>query len=227
MDPQAVFCHNPACLASGKVGCGNIGVHSKKQQRYICYECKRTFTENKRTAFHRLRYSVEVVTQVITLLAYGCPVQAIVVVFGIDERTVASWQQRAGVHCEQVHQHLVQQPQDLGQVQADEIRVKHQGGVAWLAMAIVVPSRLWVAGAVSRCRDGALIRYLIGQVRQCALYRPLLLCVDGFAAYVSTIRRVFRAPIFTGKQGRPRLRLWCNLCVIQAIKQRAGKPPDA
>ena len=100
MDPQAVFCHNSACPASGKIGCGNIGVHSRKQQRYICHECKQTFTANKGTPFHRLRYSVEVVTQVITLLAYGCPVQAIVVAFGIDERTVASWQHRAGVHCE-------------------------------------------------------------------------------------------------------------------------------
>ena len=75
---------------------------------------------------------VEVVTQVITLLAYGCPLQAIVAAFGIDERTVASWQQRAGEHCQQVHQHLVQHPRDLGQVQADEIRVKYQGGIGWL-----------------------------------------------------------------------------------------------
>ena len=76
MNPQAVFCHNSACPASGKIGCGNIGVHSKKQQRYVCHECKQTFTANTGTAFHRLRYSVEVVTQVITLLAYGGPVQA-------------------------------------------------------------------------------------------------------------------------------------------------------
>ena len=220
MNPQAVFCHNSACPASGKVGCGNIGVQSKKQQRYICHECKQTFTENKGTAFHRLRYSVEVVTQVITLLAYGCPRQAIVVAFGIDERTVASWQQRAGVHCEQVHQHLVQQPQDLGQVQADEIRVKHQGGVAWLAGTCCAFSLVG-----SRCRDGRLIQQLIQQVRQCAVYRPVLLCVDGFAAHASAIRQVFRTPIFAGKRGRPRLRLWCNLCVIQVIKQRAGKHP--
>ena len=92
MDPQQIFCHNPDCPASGKVGCGNIGVHSRKQQRYICHECKTTFTQSKGTPFYRLRYSVEVVSQVITLLAYGCPLQAIVAAFGIDERTVGSWQ---------------------------------------------------------------------------------------------------------------------------------------
>ena len=114
MDPQEIFCHNPDCPASGKVGCGNIGVHSKKQQRYVCHECKRTFTESKGTPFHRLRYPTAVVTRVITLLAYGCPRQAIVVAFGIDERTVATWQQRTGVHCEQVHQALGTTPAGFG-----------------------------------------------------------------------------------------------------------------
>ena len=225
MDPQQIFCHTPACPARGKVGRGNIGVHSRKQNRYICHECKRTFTQSKGTVFYRLRYSCEIVTQVVTLLAYGCPLQAIVAAFGIDERTVASWQQRAGKHCQQVHQHLVHHPRDLGQVQADEIRVKYQGGIAWLALAIAVPTRLWIAGVVSDCRDGALIRRLVQQVRQYALCRPLLLCVDGLAAYVSAIKQVFRNPICTGKPGRPRLRLWHHLCVVQVIKQRDSKPP--
>ncbi len=65
MDPPQIFCHNPDCPASGKVGWGNIGVDSRKQQRYICHECKTTFTQSKGTPFYRLRYSVEVVTQVI------------------------------------------------------------------------------------------------------------------------------------------------------------------
>ena len=225
MDPQQIFCHNPDCPASGKVDRGNIGVHSRKQHRYICHECKRTFSQTKGTVFYRLRYSRDIVTRVITLLAYGCPLQAIVAAFGIDERTVASWQRRAGVHCRQVHQHLVQQPRDLGQVQADEIRVKYQGGIAWLALALAVPTRLWLAGVVSDCRDSALIRHLLQQVHQCALYRPLLLCVDGLAAYVSTIKQVFRTPIFTGKPGRPQLCLWHHLCSVQVIKQYAQKHP--
>ena len=225
MDPQQIFCHNPYCPARGKVDRGNIGVHSRKQHRYICHECKTTFSQSQGTVFYRLRYSCDVVTQVITLLAYGCPLQAIVAAFGIDERTVASWQQRAGAHCQQVHQHLVQQPRDLGQVQADEIRVKYQGGIAWLALAMAVPTRLWLAGVVRGCRDGALIRRLLQQVRQCALCRPLLLCVDGLAAYVSAIKQVFRNPIVTGKPGRPQLRHWHHLCIVQVIKQYAQKQP--
>jgi hypothetical protein len=80
---------------------------------------------------------------VVTLLAYGCPVQAIVMAFGLDERTVMNWQSRSGQHCQQVHEHLVERPRDLGQVQADEIRVKMQGLIVWMAMAIQVPTRLW------------------------------------------------------------------------------------
>ena len=33
---------------------------------------------------------------VATLLAYGCPVQAIVAAFELDERTVARWQRESG-----------------------------------------------------------------------------------------------------------------------------------
>ncbi len=63
------------------------------------------------------------------LLAYGCPVQAIVKAFGFDERTIRNWWQRAGVHCQNVHEAVVaSQTLDLQQVQADEIKVKVQGG---------------------------------------------------------------------------------------------------
>jgi transposase-like protein len=223
MDPSKVFCHNPDCPARGKLGHGNIGIHSRKQRRYICRECGKTFTESKGTVFYRLQYPVQLVVQVITLLAYGCPIVAIVAAFKLDERTVASWQRRAGEHCQQVHEHLAQQPSDLGQVQADEIRVKHQGCIAWLAMAIQVSTRLWLGGVVSAHRDGKLITHLIEQVRRCALYRPLLFCVDGLASYVSAIRKVFRTPVFTGKPGRPHLRAWEHVCIVQVVKQVSGK----
>ena len=225
MEPQKQSCQNSDCPARGKVNHDNIGVHSCEKKRYICRECKKTFTETKGTPFYRLRYPHTSVTLVISLLAYGCPRQAIVKVFGIDERTVASWLRRAGKHSQQIHKHFVQQSRDLGQVQADEIRVKLQGGIAWMAMALVVPTRLWLAGVVSTSRDGALIKRLIKQVHQCALYRPLVLCVDGLTTYVSAIRQVFRVSIHTGKRGRPELRLWKHLCIVQVIKQRAQKHP--
>ena len=90
MNPETVFCPNPDCPARGQIGKGNIGVHSRKERRYICHVCGKTFTETKGTVFHRLRTPRDIVTIVITLLAYGCPIQAIIMAFGLDEKTVLS-----------------------------------------------------------------------------------------------------------------------------------------
>ena len=66
--------------------------------------------------FEGLRKPQTLIVIVVTLLAYGCPIQAIVQAFGLDERTVASWRDRAGQHCQEVHQAVVQQGQlDLQQ----------------------------------------------------------------------------------------------------------------
>jgi transposase-like protein/IS1 family transposase len=223
MDPQSVFCPNLECLASGQVGKGNITIHSQKERRYECQECNKTFAETKGTLFYQLKKPHELVVMAVTLLAHGCPVQAIVHAFGWDERTVRKLQERAGQHCQEVHQHLVEQPRDLGQVQADEIRVKAQGLVLWLAMAIQVSTRLWLGAAVSAHRDKRLVRRLIERVRACALCRPLLFCMDGFSAYVQVIRQVFREPIRIGQPGRPRQRPWDGIHIAQVVKQYAGK----
>src|SRR5688500_12371454 len=162
MDPQRQVCRNRACWAYGRRGEGHIVIHSRAERRYQCKRCRRTFVETAGTALYRLRATSSLVVIVLTLLAHGCPVQAIVAAFGLDERTVARWQARAGSQCRRVHDHLVQAGRvELGQVQADELRVRIVGGVLWLASALAVPSRLWLGGVVSATRDGALIRALL------------------------------------------------------------------
>ncbi len=223
MDPQLQFCPNMACPARGQSGEGNIVVHSRKETRYKCTVCGKTFAASTGTPFYRLRHPVEMVTLVVTLLAYGCPSQAIVAAFGLDERTVYAWQRRAGRHCQGVHEHLVQQPRDLEHVQADEIYVKVQGHVVWLAMALMVRTRLWLGGVVSPQRNERLILALIRQVRRSALARPLLFCVDGYLAYVGAVQRIFQAPVPTGKRGRPRLLPWPDIVIGQVIKRYQTK----
>jgi transposase-like protein len=81
-----------------------------------------------------LRTDEETVQKVITLLAYGCPLQAIVHAFGLDERTVAAWQMRAGVHCKSIHEEIVQQGKVKSRhIQADEIRAKGRNIIVWIA----------------------------------------------------------------------------------------------
>jgi len=201
MDLATTFCPRLACPARGQTGQGNIGIHSRKDKRFLCTACHKTFSATKGTAFYRLRTAAETVTLVVTLLAHGCPPQAIVVALGFDERTVASWMARGGVQGQAVQEHLVEQPRDLGQVQADEIRVKKQGGIVWMALAMRISTRLWLAGEGSEHRDMPLIRRLIERVRRCAAPRPLLVCTDGLCSSIRAIRETFRAPVPTGKGG--------------------------
>jgi Transposase and inactivated derivatives len=212
------------CPARGQTDKGNIHVHSQKDERYYCGVCERTFSASNGTIFYRLRYDPTIVMYVIILLAYGCPVQAIVKAFGLDERTVADWHQRAGKHCQNIHEHLVEQSQqDLQQVQADEIKVKTQQGTYWMALALAVPTRLWLGGVVSRKRDLDLIQSLIEKVRATALCRPLLLSVDGLASYVTAFRLAFRSkvPHWHGEIGRCKMVSWSNIAIVQVVKQRA------
>jgi hypothetical protein len=155
----------------------------------------------------------------VTLLAHGCPVQAIVAAFGFDERTVAAWWARSGRQGQAVHASLVEQPRDLGQVQADELRIKKQGGIVWMALAMMVRPRLWLGGEVSEQRDLPLIRRLIEHVRRCAARRPLLVCTDGLVSYIRAIRETCRDPVPTGKGGQPRLRPWRHVFIAQVVKR--------
>jgi transposase-like protein len=173
-----------------------------------------------------LRKPTELIVIVVTLLAYGCPIQAIVHAFDLDERTVANWRDRAGKHCQQIHRALVQQGQlDLVHVQADEIRVKGHQMVAWMGLAMMVSTRLWVAGVVSQTRDRHLADRLLTQVQACALaVRALLVATDGWAAYPKSIQRAFREKIKeTAGRGRACLRVWKDLCIVTVIKRTEKK----
>ena len=224
MDPQRQFCPNVNCPARGQVGHGTIRVHSQQERRYRCTVCGRTFAATTGTPFYRLHTPAGLVLVVLSLLGWGCPIQAVVHTFLLDERAVAAWLRRAGRHCQQVHQHLVQGGEvDLQHVQADELWVKLVGQRVWVAMAPAAPSRLWPGGVSSRRRDKALITTLVQQVRACAATLGLLVCVDGLAAYVTAFLRVFREPVRTGRPGRPRLVVAPDLLIGQVVKHYAQR----
>jgi transposase-like protein len=219
VNPQSQFCHNLDCPTRGLLGQGNIRIFSQKQQRYDCKVCGKTFSATTGTPFYRLRTAVDLVTLVLTLLVHGCPTQAIVQAFGFDERTVASWQLRAGSHAQHLHEHIVEQGQvDLQHVQADEVWVKLAGRRVWMAMAMAVPSRLWLGGVLSPKRDKALITALVQRVRRSALSTSILVCVDGLASYASAFPSAFRHTVRTGRRGRPRLVLAAGFQLAQVVK---------
>jgi hypothetical protein len=110
-------------------------------------------------------------------------------------------------------------PGDLGQGQADEIRVKKPGGIVWMALAMMVKTRLGLGGEVSEQRDMSLIRRLIERVRRCAARRPLLVCTDGLVSYIRAIRETLRDPVHTGTGGRPRLRRWRHVLLAEVVQR--------
>jgi hypothetical protein len=224
MNPQGQFCHNPDCWAYGRAGEGHIVIHSQRDRRYRCMRCDRTFAATRGTALYRAHKSHALVVQVVTLLAHGCPAQAIVAAFGLDERTVARYQREAGTQCRRVHDHLGAAGRvALGQVQADELRVRVVGGVVWLASALTVASRLWLGGVVRVRRDRPLIRRLLARVRACGPVSALLLCTDGLASYRTQALRVFREARRTGRAGRPRLVVPAGVALAQVVKQYARR----
>lgn len=220
MDPQRIFCDNLDCPARGQAAKGNISVHSQKEQRYKCHVCGQTASVRRGTPLYRCHSDPQVVGWVVSLVDHGCPIPAIEATFGFQRRTIRGWVEKAGAHCQAIHHHLVAVPQDLGQVQADEIRVKMQKAIAWLAMAMAVPTRLWLGGVLSLHRDKNLIRALMALVRCCALPRPLLIAIDGFSSYVEVIRTTFRSAVRVHRVGRPRLVLWAELVLGQVVKHQ-------
>jgi transposase-like protein len=217
MDPSSVSCPNLACSDKGRVGAGNIHVHSHAERRYRCRTCGRTFVATTNTPLYRLHHPAATMTLVLTLLLHGCPIPAVVAAFTLDERTVRAWLHKAGAHAATLHERMVG---DVAarQVQADEIRVRVRGGAVWAAVALDVGSRLWLATAVARRRDGLLVHLLLRRTLAALAGRAFLLAVDGFASYVTAARALIRVPEWTGRRGRPRLVWPQGFALAQVVK---------
>jgi transposase-like protein/IS1 family transposase len=226
MDTSRVFCPNLECPARGKMGAGNLVSHGKKRERYKCKTCGRTFCARQGTMLVGLRKPEELIVIVVTLLSYGCPVQAIVHALDLDERTVARWQERAGAHCQKVHEDQVMTGKlDLQHVQADEIRGKGWKMIPWIGLAMMVSTRLWLGGIVSLRRDRKLADALLTMVKKCC--QPLvavLVLTDGWAAYPGSIRRAFREKVKgVAGRGRSRLQTWPDVLIGTVIKHTKKK----
>lgn len=218
MQPSLARC--PHCITETRVK-----VHSRKDRRYRCCSCRRTFSERHGTPLFHLRYPLPIVMVVLALLSHGCPLAAIVFAFNIDERTVASWQARAGDHAKRVqYRYVCRNTIQLAQVQADELWVKLQGHTAWLCTALCVFPRLFIWGAVSRQRDKDLILQVMDKVRKASgrVIQPILISVDGFIAYPKLLRKLFATKDRSGR-GRPRSVPWPKLNIVQVIKRYSGK----
>ena len=214
MDPTQVCCPTEACPARGPGGNGSITVHRRQQARSRCTGCAKTFRARRGTMCSWQQTPVDMLVLVVTLLAHGCPVRAMVAAFGVTAETVRTWAAEAGVHGAQVHRHLVLGAcWSLRHGHADEMRVRMQQGMVWMAMALMVRTRLWLGGVVSAHRDKGLIRQLADRVRACARLGALLVAVDGLAASVNAFRCAVRSKAPRKGPGRPHLAPWVPVVI--------------
>lgn len=213
MNLQTVFCANAGCRDKYVRDKGNIISHGQKRPRCKCTTCGRTFAYKRGTAFYGLRSDVSEIICVVTLVAYGCPVAAIVAAFERDERTIARWLQRCGHHAEVFH-HQQMQPLDLQQVQVDEL---------WLAMAMAVRSRLWLGAVCRPKRDKHLARQIITCVYNWAKQRPLVISFDGWKVYYDLCLQIFSEPVYSARKGRAPMKIWEQLTLVQVLKHDAAQ----
>lgn len=222
------FCPNMDCPARGHTDRGNIKIHCHKRNRLRCTLCKKTFSARTGTPFLNVKTPPETIAQVLTLIAFGCPIVAVEAAFNVQRRSVREWIEKAGVHTQAVHEALVLQPQVLQRVEVDEIFARSQSGASrrgsryrwhYIFSAICVPTRLWLGGLVTTRRDAASARSVAQMIRRAALPGPLMIVCDGFSAYVQAFLQAFRFPLRNGRAGRPRLVTWSSLVLVQHVKQ--------
>jgi IS1 family transposase len=97
--------------------------------------------------------------------------------------------------------------------------------VPWMAMAIMVSTRLWLGGVVSEHRDRHLADQLLEMVKACCVpLCALLVLTDGWSAYPNSIRRAFREKVRRmGERGRCQLQAWPEIVIGTVIKKTAKK----
>ncbi len=97
--------------------------------------------------------------------------------------------------------------------------------LAWMGLAIMVSTRLWLGGVVQVTRDRRLADRLLSQVRACC--QPLctlLVCTDGWSTYPGSIRRAFREKVKqTAGRGRACLQAWPDVLIATVIKRTKKK----
>lgn len=120
MEPEKQFCDNPDCPDYGKVGAGNIRIHSHKERRYRCLSCRKTFSETKGTFFYRLRTNRKDVLEAIAMLVERNSIRAIARIKGVKANTILHWLDLAGQHAAEVSEYLIRDLH-LTQAQVDEL----------------------------------------------------------------------------------------------------------
>jgi len=169
MELERQWCDQATCRDSGRVGAGNIRVHSYVEQRLYCTTCLHTFSADTGTFFETLRSEQPEVVDVLAALGERNSLRALERLKHHSPNTILHWLDLAGQHLAVVSAELIHDVH-LRQAQVDELWTfvkKKQAhcqpddpldvGDMWIWRAIALPSRLRVVSYISheRCEADA------------------------------------------------------------------------
>jgi len=120
MELKRQWCDQPTCSDFGKVGAGNIKVHSYVERRFYCATCRHTFSADRGTFFETLRCERQVVLDVLALLGERNSLRAIERLTRHPINSVLDWLDLAGPHAAAVSAELIRDVH-VRQVQVDEL----------------------------------------------------------------------------------------------------------
>lgn len=87
-------CPNSNCYHFGKLCAGNVTVHAKNYQRYMCKSCKKTWVAHRNDVTYRLHATAQTLHAGLLLIRQGLSVRAIARSLGISPSTVQRWKSK-------------------------------------------------------------------------------------------------------------------------------------
>jgi transposase-like protein len=120
MDRDQLSCLNPNCSLYGKLGAGNISIHSNADKRYYCTLCKERFSARQGTIFYNLNTDEEKVLLALKLLAERNSLRATARILDTTKESVSRWLGRAAVHANEVSDYFLRELK-ISQAQIDEL----------------------------------------------------------------------------------------------------------
>jgi len=120
MELERQWCDQATCRDSGRVGAGNIRVHSYVEQRLYCTTCLHTFSADTGTFFETLRSEQPEVVDVLAALGERNSLRALERLKHHSPNTILHWLDLAGQHLAVVSAELIHDVH-LRQAQVDEL----------------------------------------------------------------------------------------------------------
>jgi transposase-like protein/IS1 family transposase len=191
-------CHYCRALAK------RFGYDRKRNQRFRCIQCGKTFIEEQHKPLGEMRIPLERALLALQLMVEGCSVRSIERITGSDKKTLLALLVLAGEKCQRLMNERVRNV-NLRDVQADEIwsyvRMKEghkrtleqvenrQIGDAYCFVAIERHTKLVACFQLGR-RDTPTALLFLEKLERAASGR-FQLTTDGLSAYVDAVDQVF------------------------------------